>query len=118
MPLAHPAPDGGRFARVIKTEEKGSDVNLASQLVSDAYEDHFDVAVLITNDSDLLMPIEIVRRRLGRTVGLFNPQRRAANVLRNAASFLRPIRAGVLRAAQFPDRLVDANGPFQKPRSW
>ena len=41
MPLETPLPDGRRFVRVIKTEEKGSDVNLATHLVSDAYEDAF-----------------------------------------------------------------------------
>ncbi|MEX2181382.1 MAG: NYN domain-containing protein [Gemmatimonadaceae bacterium] len=47
MPLENPPTGASRFARVIKTEEKGSDVNLATHLVSDAYEDAFDVAVLI-----------------------------------------------------------------------
>jgi hypothetical protein len=46
MPLAFPPSHGPRFAEVIKTEEKGSDVNLATQLISDAYEDRFPSAVL------------------------------------------------------------------------
>jgi NYN domain len=37
---------------VDKTEEKGSDVNLASHLLRDAYLNRFEVAVLVTNDSD------------------------------------------------------------------
>lgn len=57
LPLATPAMNGPRFATVIKTEEKGSDVNLASHLLCDAYEDEFDVGVLVTNDSDLLTPV-------------------------------------------------------------
>lgn len=38
----------GRYrpVRVMKTEEKGSDVNLASHLLMDAFEDTFDVAVM------------------------------------------------------------------------
>ncbi len=35
MSLAHPTPEGPRFARVIRTDEKGSDVNLATQLLLD-----------------------------------------------------------------------------------
>ena len=54
MPLANPAPGGPRIAEVLKTEEKGSDVNIASHLVNDAHNGSFEVAVLITNDSDLL----------------------------------------------------------------
>ena len=38
---------------VEKTEEKSSDVNITSHLVRDACFKRFDVAVLITNDSDL-----------------------------------------------------------------
>jgi hypothetical protein len=36
---------------VMKTEEKGTDVNLAVQLVSDAYQDKFDYGMLFSNDS-------------------------------------------------------------------
>ncbi len=53
MPLATPPPGGPYMARVIKTEEKGSDVNLASHLLMDACRDAFDIAVVISNDSDL-----------------------------------------------------------------
>ena len=37
MPLVAPQPGGPRFAQVIKTEEKGSDVNLATYLLADAF---------------------------------------------------------------------------------
>jgi len=40
--------------KVIKTEEKGSDVNLATHLVNDGHRGRYETAVLITNDSDLL----------------------------------------------------------------
>ena len=118
MPLAFPLPGGPRYAKVVKTEEKGSDVNLATHLVSDAYEDRFDVAALITNDSDLLGPVELVSQRLRKTVGVLNPQKHPAFVLKNAATFFKQIRPGVLAQSQFPDMLVDANGEFRKPPQW
>ena len=43
-----------KYARVIKTEGKGSDANLATHLLNDTHMDRFDVAVVISNDSDLL----------------------------------------------------------------
>ena len=46
-----------RAVRVMKTEEKGSDVNLATHLLMDAIDDLFDVADIISNDSDLKEPI-------------------------------------------------------------
>ena len=75
MPLETPPPGGSKFVRVVRSEEKGSDVNLATHLISDAYEEAFDVAVLITNDSDLLAPVELVRNRLGKKVGIMNHQK-------------------------------------------
>lgn len=58
---------------VDKTEEKGSDVNLASPLLRDAYTGKFEVAVLITNDSDLAEPVRIVAQELSLPMGMLNP---------------------------------------------
>ena len=118
MPLAHPPATGSRFVLVMKTEEKGSDVNLATHLVSDAYENLFEVAVIVSNDSDLLAPVNIVSKRLGKKVGILNPQQHPAFVLQQAATFFKQIRQGVLRDSQFPPVLTDATGTFHKPASW
>ncbi|MFV2063919.1 MAG: hypothetical protein ACC726_10470 [Chloroflexota bacterium] len=56
-------PHGKRFAWVTKTEEKGSDVNLAAYLLLDAVDHDRDMAVVISNDSDLVEPIAVVRER-------------------------------------------------------
>lgn len=118
MPVENPIPNAPKFVRVIKTEEKGSDVNLATHLVSDAYENSFEVAVLITNDSDLKEPVDLVRNRLGKKVGVLNPQKHPAVALTKVATFLKTIRSGVLQASQFPDQLTDARGSFDKPAGW
>lgn len=118
MPLEVPPPQGPRFVRVIKTEEKGSDVNIATHLVSDAYENAFDCAVLVTNDSDLQEPVEVVRNRLGKQVGILNPHMHPAMSLQRVATFMKPIRSGVLQSSQFPDELTDARGTFCKPAGW
>jgi len=119
MPLAEPTPGGPRFARVTRTEEKGSDVNIATHLVQDAHQHSFEAAVLITNDSDLVEPIRIVRQELRLDVGILNPHRHASSrALTKHASFIKQIREGALRASQFPPMLRDANGEFRKPRDW
>ncbi len=41
-----------------KNEEKKTDVNIAVRLLEVAYDDRFDVAVVISGDSDLVPPIE------------------------------------------------------------
>lgn len=73
MALAVPTGQAAQYVKVIKTEEKGSDVNLATHLLHDAHMGRFDTAVVLSNDSDLLEPIKIVRRELHKQVGILNP---------------------------------------------
>jgi hypothetical protein len=114
----HPE-NGARSIEVWRTEEKGSDVNLATYLLADGFEGQYDLAIVISNDSDLRLPIQAVRRRLGLTVGVLNPIRQSPSAaLRQVASFVRPIRNGPLSASQFPSILRDEQGAFRKPSSW
>lgn len=115
MPLAN---NPNRQVKVIKTEEKGSDVNIAAHLVNDGHRGRYEAAVLITNDSDLLEPLKIVRYELKLPVGVINPQKKASRALAQHASFMKRIRKGVLRASQFPTPLQDAQGTFHKPAGW
>lgn len=118
LPLA--APPGGKpqFARVVRYEEKGSDVNLAAHLVHDAHLGVFDTAVVVSNDSDLAEALRLVREDLGLPVGLLNPHARPSSALKQHASFYKPIRKGVLQASQFPRVLTDVQGAFTRPRGW
>jgi NYN domain-containing protein len=118
MPLAHPVSGLPPFVDVIKTEEKGSDVNLATQLLNDGHLGRYEVAIVVSGDSDLLGPVKIVMEDLGKTVGVLNPQKRTCRVLANQATFYRHIRQGVLSTCLFPPTLTDANGTFHKPPTW
>lgn len=110
----------GRYrpVQVMKTEEKGSDVNLAAHLLLDAFDNKLDVAVIVSNDSDLYEPISLVRHRFGKIVGILNPQPKVSRRLAPLAHFIKPIRPGALANAQFPQQLSDAVGAFQKPSGW
>lgn len=103
---------------VIKVEEKGSDVNLATHLLYDAFKNNFDIAVVVSNDSDLLEPIKIVRNELGKQVGILNPHRRPSRALLPHIDFIKQIRQGALAASQFPPVLTDVTGTFHKPAAW
>jgi len=118
MALVVPSGQPQKYARVVKTEEKGSDVNLATHLLHDAHMGRFDVAVVISNDSDLLEPIKIVRQDLNKKVGILNPHPNPSRALLPHIDFIKQIRPGVLRAAQFPVTLTDAHGTFTKPPRW
>ena len=115
MPLS---PPNIGYAKVIKTEEKGSDVNLATHLLVDGFRDKYDLAVVVSNDSDLLEPIRFVRKELGKPVGLLNPHKNPSVELLPNALFIKQIRKGVLANSIFPDTLIDANGSFSKPMNW
>jgi len=104
--------------KVLKTEEKGSDVNIAAHLVNDGHRGRFEVAVLITNDSDLLEPLKMVRYELKLPVGVINPQKRASRVLVHHADFIKPIRTWALKQSQFSQTLRDSTGQLHKPKSW
>jgi len=118
MPLAVPPGQPQEYVKVIKTEEKGSDVALATELLNDAHWNRFEAAVLVTNDSDLLPPIKIARHELGKVVGVINPQRHPSRVLMAHAHFVKKIRPGALAVSQFPPTLSDGRGIFAKPPAW
>lgn len=61
------------LVRIVDTKEKGSDVNLATFLLRDAYERKCDVAVVISDDSDLSAPVDLARTKLRGGVRVFNP---------------------------------------------
>ena len=118
MPLVPQPGKPQQYARVIKTEEKGSDVNLATHLIHDAHMNRFDVAVVVSNDSDLLEPIRIIRASLGKKVGILNPHPNPSRALLPHIDFIKSIRKGVLQTSQFAPQLTDATGAFTKPATW
>ena len=117
-PLARPPRTGPRTAEILDTEEKGSDVNLASFLLLDGFDDEYELAVVVSNDSDLVLPIRMARSRLGKQVGVFDPSRRRSFELHGAASWYRPLRQGPMSASLFPDTLSDSQGTVAKPAGW
>jgi hypothetical protein len=73
-------------AYVWKTEEKGSDVSLGVHLVRDALKGYFDVAAVLTNDTDLVEPVRIVGQELNFPVILLMPVAKPATSLQAVAS--------------------------------
>jgi hypothetical protein len=108
MPLAHPPSTGPHTVEVIRTEEKGSDVNLASYLLLDGFRSDCEATVVISNDSDLKVPIELARAELGLVVGVVNPHPPARRSRALQPTFWRQVRARQLQRSQFPSILTDA----------
>jgi uncharacterized protein YqjF (DUF2071 family) len=116
MPLSRCIPV--HFVQVDKTNEKGSDVNLATYLLHDGFMGLYEKAIIISNDSDLREPVRIVREVLKLPVGIANPHSRHSKELQEYASFVRRIRPKHLAASLFADKLNDAKGTFSKPMYW
>lgn len=115
-PLATPTPNQ-RFVDVIKTEEKGSDVNLAVHLLNDSWLDRFDCAVVVSNDSDLAESLRFVKEQHGKVIGLITPGKgHPSKELMKYANFVKRIRKGILAKSQLPDTIPGTS--IHKPKSW
>ena len=122
---ANPPPD---MVEIIRAEEKGSDVNLASHLLVDAMAGSCDVALVISGDSDLVTPIGMITSKFSRLVGIINPQRlsgpgrrrlRGSSQLKQVASYYRGgLTWAQLERAQFGAVLTDSRGDFGIPSEW
>lgn len=109
------------MVQVQRYEEKQTDVDIAVNLLVDCFDQVCEKFVVISNDSDLVTPIQTVRDRFGKTIVVINPHPRkgmSGHLIKAASSHVRTINVSVVRASQFPDQLSDSKGIFSKPPSW
>lgn len=130
VPFVYDRNGHARKVQVLRTEEKGSDVNLAAYLVYDNCVKEADESIIISNDSDLTKAIELVTVKLKRTVIVVNPNRTTMvhkdpvhyhmhrELMRVATQSVISINEKVLVASQFPPTLTDIQGTFSKPATW
>jgi hypothetical protein len=117
--LADPEPNGPQTAFVILSQEKGSDVNLATYLIFDALERDCEAAMVVSNDTDLLLPIELVQTRLGIHLGILNPSKTPSRKLQSAVKHHQVIGHGALAASQFAPTVRNAHGrEIHMPDKW
>lgn len=111
------------MVKVLRSEEKGSDVNLAVHLLNDAHQadpaSTFEVALVVSTDADLAGAIRIVTHDIGKPVHVCKaPPAARTRLLARAATSVFNLQTSVLRASLFPPTLTDARGTFHKPASW
>ena len=108
---------GGNTVPVIKREEKGSDVQLAIQLINDGFKQDYDVALVVSNDSDIQPAVDLVRNEMGRKVFVADPRNSKHPSL--LGDDRRKVRPNTLRNNQLPLTLLDLNGnSITRPISW
>lgn len=111
--------DPGPLVHVLNSEEKGTDVNLAVDIVNDAWQDQFECCALISNDNDIARALEIVRDQLGKHAILIHATRRRNSLaahLKKFASEVRTARPAACINSQFPDQIPGTN--ISKPQNW
>ena len=119
-PLAEPVPGLPTHVRVMDSEEKGSDVNLATRLLVDGFNGSYEQAVVVSNDADFAGAMRYVRDGLGLRVTLVNPDAKnpSPRNLADAATYIKRLWKSHLRRCQFPDTLTDEFGVIRKPEGW
>ncbi len=104
---------------VIWAQEKGSDVNLATNLLNDAWKDQYDAAFVVSSDPDLKEGMRLAKQEFPKKeINLITPGKRinASRDLKALADHLIEIRNKDLKNAQFPDTIPGTN--ITKPQSW
>jgi uncharacterized LabA/DUF88 family protein len=100
--------------------EKMTDVQLAVELLADAYQDTFDTAILISADSDLTPPIVMVKKLFPekRIVIAFPPNRSSKELAKVARSHF-VIGRGIFAKSVFPLEVRNPDGYILKcPDRW
>ena len=100
--------------------EKMTDVNIATRMLMDAFNNKFEKALLVSADSDLVPLIEAVREKYPEksVVVAFPPERYSADLEKVANACLHISRAK-LAQSQFPDKVKKADGfVLERPQEW
>lgn len=100
--------------------EKMTDVNIATEMLTDAYQDKYDLALLLSGDSDLVPPIKAIHRLFPakRIICLF-PPRRVSKSLKNVVDGFEYIDYKKLSKSLFPDEVIKPDGHILlRPDSW
>jgi uncharacterized LabA/DUF88 family protein len=101
------------------SEEKMTDVLIATTLMVDACQDDFDTAIVVSGDSDLCPPIEQVIDLYGKRVVVAFPPGRSSSRLKSCASAFFVISENNLRNSQLPSTVALRSGrSISRPACW
>ncbi len=105
---------------MLKPNEKMTDVNIAIQMLNDAYKDTFDTAILVSADSDLSGVVTIIRKAFTdkKVILAFPPDRFSFELSKLASGFFVIGRANFAKSV-FPDTVIKRDGYALKiPEKW
>lgn len=101
-------------------DEKMTDVNIATELLIDAFQDKFDVAILISGDSDLAPAIQSIKKIFkNKQTIIFFPPKRVSKHLREIEEMSFTLGRKLLADSQFPEEVLKPNGlKLKRPPLW
>jgi NYN domain len=117
---ANPAGLRAGTSRPAAPHEKSSDVNLAVELLSDAVENAFDTALIISADSDLYPALKACRRLFpDKRIVVAFPPRRVSEALKQVSHAYLHIGRDKLARSLLPPELPRLDGyVLKRPVSW
>mgnify|MGYP001580115059 CR=1 FL=1 len=100
--------------------EKMTDVNIAVELLSDAFEDRYDTALLISADSDLVPPINRIRNLFPKkkVIVVFPPDRFSKELDKYASASFTLGRAKIAKSLFPPEVRKDDGYVLKCPERW
>lgn len=108
----------GKRVEVVTWEEKGSDVNIATELVLDTCDGRMTTALIISNDSDLQHTVDVVRGRNVEVI-VVDPHHRSHARPSLIGSDTRRLTRRHLVRSQLPNPAQDGQGRLvYRPATW
>lgn len=100
--------------------EKMTDVNIAVEMLTDAFDDAFDIALLVSGDSDLCAPVTRIHEKFpSKEVVVAFPPGRVSKELQGICRANFVIGRARFASSQFPDRIEMPNGHIlSRPPKW
>ena len=104
---------------IVKLEEKRTDVNIATDMLYDAFTDSIDAVALISGDSDFIAPLDLIRKKFGKQVLVFDPHQRFSDICYHA-SYYAHIPRDLPAKCQLPEVIpVGTHGrTIHRPAAW
>ena len=117
--LSCDAVDDRKLIHVMKFEEKRTDVNIATEMLHDAYTTDVRAFALISGDSDFTAPLNLIRKELNKQVIVLNPKDRPTDLRHHSSVFI-DIPRDLPAQCQLPDEIpVGTHGrKLHRPPSW
>lgn len=102
----------------IKPEEKKTDVQLATQLLADAFRSEIDKAIVVSGDADTVPPIRMLTTDLRIEVVVAFPPKRVLQELVDIASGTIHLNKQILAKSLMPDVFEHGGTRYERPPEW